>query len=54
MLAGLAGAGAMAAVPVRAQLPDWIRQPVAPMAPPVDYLAVARKQIAMQSRIVGL
>ena len=50
MLAGLAVAGAAAAVPVRAQLPDWIRQPVAPIAPPVDYLAVARKQFALQGR----
>ena len=52
MLAGLAGAGAIAAVPGHAQLPDWIRQPTPPIAPPVDYLAVARKQIAMQSRFI--
>lgn len=50
LLAGMAGAGALAAAPVRAQLPDWVRQPVAPPSPPVDYLAVARKQLAMQSR----
>ncbi|WP_249340105.1 murein L,D-transpeptidase catalytic domain family protein [Sphingopyxis sp. L1A2A] len=50
MLAGLAGAGALAAAPLRAQLPDWIQQPVAPLPPPVDYLAVARQQLAMQSR----
>ncbi|RYD42884.1 MAG: murein L,D-transpeptidase catalytic domain family protein [Sphingomonadales bacterium] len=50
LLAGIAGAGAMAAVPARAQLPNWIQQPVAPLPPPVDYLAVARKQLAMQGR----
>src|SRR3546814_1941902 len=42
--------GAMAATPVRAQLPNWIQQPAAPLPPPVDYLAVARKQLAMQAR----
>ena len=49
MLAMLgAGTGALAALPARAQLPDWIRQPAAPAPPPVDYLAVARRQLAMQ------
>jgi hypothetical protein len=48
LLAGLAGAGAVAAIPARAQLPNWVRQPVTP--PPVDYLAVAKKQLAMQAR----
>lgn len=50
LLAGLAGVGAMAAVPARAQMPGWLRQPVAPLPPPVDYVAVARKQLAMQAR----
>ncbi len=53
MLAALAGAGAMAAAPARAQLPDWIRQPVAPPAPPVDYLAVARQQLERQGNRIG-
>src|SRR3546814_7449780 len=44
MLATMAGAGALAALPARAQLPDWITAR-APAAPPVDYLAVARAQI---------
>jgi hypothetical protein len=48
LLAGLAGAGALAALPARAQLPNWVQQPMAP--PPVDYLAVAKKQLAMQGR----
>jgi hypothetical protein len=48
LLAGLAGAGALAALPTRAQLPNWVQQPVA--APPVDYLSVAKKQLAMQAR----
>lgn len=48
MLAGIAGAGALAALPARAQFPDWIAQPVPPK--PVDYLAVARQQLALQSR----
>src|SRR3546814_9766785 len=50
LLTGIAGMGAMAATPVRAQLPNWIQQPAAPLPPPVDYLAVARKQLAMQTR----
>ena len=56
LLAGLAGAGALAATSVRAaQLPDWMAQPSSPIPPapvqaPVDYLAVARKQLALQSR----
>lgn len=49
-MAAMAGAGAMAAASARAQLPDWVQQPVAPMSPPVDYLAIARKQLAMQGR----
>ena len=48
LLAGLAGAGALAALPARAQLPNSVQQPMAP--PPVDYLAVAKKQLAMQGR----
>ena len=58
VLTGLAGAGAVAATAVRAaQLPDWIAQPSPHPAPalhpapaPVDYLAIARKQLALQSR----
>ena len=56
LLAGLAGAGALAATSARAaQLPDWMAQPSSPIPPapvqaPVDYLAVARKQLALQSR----
>ena len=59
LLATMAGAGALAATSVRAaQLPDWITQPSAPGAAPlpapvqapVDYLAVARKQLALQTR----
>ena len=42
--------GAMAATPAGGQLPNWIQQPVGPLPPPVDYLAVARKQLAMQAR----
>lgn len=53
LLAGLAGTGALAAVSARAQMPDWIRQPVAPPPPPVDYLTVARKQLAMQGRNIA-
>lgn len=49
----MAGAGALAAVPARAQVADWIRQPVTPAPPPVDHLAVARRQIAMQSRNIS-
>lgn len=46
----VAGAGALAAMPLRAQsMPGWIQQPVA-APPPVDYLAVAKRQIAMQGR----
>lgn len=45
----MAGAGALAAFPARAaQLPDWITQPLAPTSSPVDYLAVARQQLAAQ------
>lgn len=50
LLAGIAGAGALAATSARAQLPNWIQQPVAPLPPPVDYVAVAKKQLAMQGR----
>lgn len=50
LLAGIAGVGALAATSARAQLPGWIQQPVAPLPPPVDYLAVAKKQLAMQGR----
>ena len=54
LLGAMAGAGALAAASARAaQLPDWIAEPSAPPAPvqaPVDYLAVARKQLALQSR----
>src|SRR3990167_171858 len=50
MLAAMAGAGALAAVPARAQLPNWIQQPGTALPPPVDYLAVAKKQLAMQGR----
>ena len=50
ILGAMAGAGALAAVPARTQLPDWIQQPAAPLPRPVDYLAVARKQLAMQGR----
>jgi hypothetical protein len=53
MLAAMAGAGAMAAVPARAQLPDWIRQPAMPVSPPVDYLSVARQQLAIQNRSIA-
>src|SRR3546814_15847160 len=48
ILTGLAGAGALAAVPARAQLPGWIMDR-APAAPPVDYLSVARAQLARES-----
>jgi hypothetical protein len=54
LLGAMAGAGALAAASARAaQLPDWIAQPSAPPAPvqaSVDYLAVARKQLALQPR----
>lgn len=47
------GVGVLAAMPLRAQsLPDWVRQP-GPVVPPVDYLAVARKQLALQSRNIS-
>jgi hypothetical protein len=53
-MAAIAGAGALAAMPARGQLPDWIRQPPAPPAPePVDYLAVARRQLAVQGRNIA-
>ena len=48
-----AGVGALAALPARAQLPDWIRQPATPASPPVDYLAVARQQLAIQGRHIS-
>lgn len=54
----MAGAGAFAATSARAaQLPDWLTQPVQPRPPvpvqaPVDYLAVAKKQLALQSRAI--
>ena len=48
MLAGLASAGALAATSARAQMPGWIQQPAPPA--PVDYLAVARTQLARQGR----
>ncbi len=51
MLTAMAGAGALAATSARAaQLPDWITQPSAPVSPPVDYLAVAKRQLAVQGR----
>lgn len=53
MLAAAAGAGALAAWPARAQLPDWIQQPALPPAPPVDYLAVARQQLQRQGRNIA-
>ena len=49
MLTGLASAGALAATAARAQMPNWIQQPT-PAAAPVDYLAVARTQLARQGR----
>lgn len=52
-MAGLAGAGALAATSARAQMADWIQQPAAPAAPPVDYLAVARTQLARQGRNIA-
>src|SRR3546814_13287373 len=52
MLTGLAGAGALAALPARAQLPGWIMDK-APAAPPVDYLSVARAQLARESRHIA-
>lgn len=49
----MASAGAFAATSARAaQLPDWIAQPATPAPPPVDYLAVARQQLALQGRNV--
>lgn len=54
MLAMLtAGTGALAAMPARAQLPDWVRQPAPLPAAPVDYLAVARQQLAIQGRAIA-
>lgn len=50
LMAAMAGAGALAAVSARAQLPSWVQQPAAPLPPPVDYLAVARKQLSLQGR----
>ena len=52
ILTGLAGAGALAAVPARAQLPGWIMDK-APAPPPVDYLSVARAQLARESRHIA-
>ncbi len=49
MLAGFAGA--LAAGTARAQMPGWIAQP-APAYPPVDYLAIAKAQLALQSRAI--
>lgn len=46
ILASMAATGAMAALPSRAQTPEWLQPPT----PPVDYLAVARRQLAMQAR----
>ncbi|NIJ37254.1 hypothetical protein FHR22_001938 [Sphingopyxis panaciterrae] len=43
----------MAAIPTRAQTPNWIQQPIAPASPPVDYLAVARQQLAVQNRNIA-
>lgn len=48
MLAGLAGTGALAALPVRAQSSAWL--PTPPVSAPVDYLAVARRQLEIQGR----
>lgn len=59
LLAGLAGAATLAATSARAaQLPEWIAQPNAPtpltpVQPPVDYLAVAKRQLAMQARNIS-
>jgi hypothetical protein len=53
LLAGLAGVGAMAAVPARAQMAGWLQQPATPLPPPVDYVAVARKQLAIQARNIS-
>lgn len=54
MLAGLASVSALAASAARAaQLPDWITQHgVAPEPAPVDYLAVARQQLARQGKAI--
>ncbi|HMQ19810.1 MAG TPA: murein L,D-transpeptidase catalytic domain family protein [Sphingopyxis sp.] len=45
-----AGVGALTAMPLRAQMPDWVQQSLPPAPVPVDYLAVARQQLAMQAR----
>ncbi|MDZ3832569.1 MAG: murein L,D-transpeptidase catalytic domain family protein [Sphingopyxis sp.] len=52
ILAGLAGAGAVAATPLRAQMPGWVQQP-APATPAVDYLAVAKRQLDRQGRNIA-
>jgi len=49
----MAGAAAMAAIPTRAQTPNWIQQPAMPVSPPVDYLSVARQQLAVQNRNIA-
>lgn len=48
----MAGAGALAAIPARAQLPDWITSRV-PSVPPVDYLAVAKRQLAREGNRIA-
>jgi hypothetical protein len=59
LLAGMAGVGALAATSARAApLADWIAQtspsaafpPPTPVQSPVDYLDVARRQLALQAR----
>ncbi|MGB3846827.1 twin-arginine translocation pathway signal [Sphingopyxis sp. YF1] len=47
--AAAAGAGALAAMPLRAQMPGWV-QSLPGAQPAVDYLAVAKRQLAMQGR----
>lgn len=55
MIAGLASAGALAAADARAQVPGWISQhPQAPAAAPVDYLAVARAQLAREGNRIAV
>ena len=55
MLAAMAGAGALAATSARAApLPDWITgHGQAATPPPVDYLAVARQQLARQGNRIA-
>ncbi len=55
VLAAMAGAGALAATSARAApLPDWITgHGQAATPPPVDYLAVARQQLARQGNRIA-